>query len=78
MVDVKGKWALITGASRGIGFGAAVKMAEYGCNLILQGRTEEHLEKIVDKVKELGVQAVPMACELSDPGGALGHQTFTV
>lgn len=56
MVDVKGKWALITGASRGIGFGAAVFMAERGCNLILQGRTIEHLENVVSKVKELGVE----------------------
>ena len=66
MVNVKGRWAFITGASRGIGYGAALKMAEYGCNLILQGRTEEHLEKVVSNVKALGVEAVPMACELSD------------
>ena len=66
MVDVKGRWALITGASRGIGFCAAVFMAEKGCNLILQGRALEHLENVVAKVKELGVEAVPVACELSD------------
>ncbi len=66
MGDVKGKWALITGASRGIGYLAALKMAEQGCNLILQSRSMEHLEKVLEKVKELGVEAVPMACELSD------------
>ncbi|MCR5769689.1 MAG: SDR family oxidoreductase [Butyrivibrio sp.] len=66
MVDVKGRWALITGASRGIGFLAAIFMAQRGCNLILQGRTSEHLESVVNKAKELGVEAVPMACELSD------------
>ena len=32
MVDVKGKWALITGASRGIGRLTALFMAEQGCN----------------------------------------------
>ena len=66
MVEVKGRWALITGASRGIGYGAALFMAGRGCNLILQGRTEEHLAKVVKEAQALGVQAVPMACELSD------------
>lgn len=66
MVDVKGKWALITGASRGIGYGAALFLAKKGCNLIVQGRTEEHLNKVVNEARSLGVEAVPMACELSD------------
>ena len=66
MVDVKGRWALITGASRGIGYGAAVFMAKRGCNLILQGRTEEHLQKALNEVRSYGVEAYPMACELSD------------
>ena len=38
MIDVKGKWALITGASRGIGKLSAIFMAEQGCNLILHSR----------------------------------------
>ena len=42
MVDVKGRWAFITGAARGIGYGAAIFMAKRGCNLILHGRTAEH------------------------------------
>ncbi|MCR5427366.1 MAG: SDR family oxidoreductase [Lachnospiraceae bacterium] len=66
MVDVKNRWAFITGASRGIGFGAALFMAKKGCNLILHGRKEEHLEKVVSMVRAEGVQAVPVACELSD------------
>ena len=61
MVDVKGRWALITGASRGIGYGAAVFMAKRGCNLILQGRTEEHLQKVLNEVRSYGVEACPMA-----------------
>ncbi len=66
MVDVKGRWALITGASRGIGYGAAVFMAKQGCNLILHGRTEEHLSNVLTAVKELGVEAYAAPAELSD------------
>lgn len=66
MVDVKGKWALITGASRGIGYGAAIAMSERGCNLILQGRTEEHLKEILSEVRLRGVNVHAIGCELSD------------
>ena len=33
--DVRGKWALITGANRGIGYRVTKFMAAEGCNLIL-------------------------------------------
>jgi len=67
MVDVKGRWALITGAARGIGYLTAVFMAKRGCNLILHGRTAEHCEKVLGEVKALGVQAYSIGAELSDP-----------
>jgi len=56
MVDVKGKWAFITGASCGIGYGAALFMAKRGCTLILHGREIEHLEKVSAEAKALGVE----------------------
>ena len=34
MLDLKGKWVLVTGASRGIGRLSALFMASQGCNLI--------------------------------------------
>ena len=66
MIEVKGRWALITGASRGIGYLTSLYLAEKGCNLILHGRTEEHLNPVLMKVKELGVLAHAVPCELSD------------
>ena len=66
MVNVKGRWALITGASRGIGYLAAKFMAEKGCNLVLHGRTEENCAKILAEVKALGVEAYAVGAELSD------------
>ena len=66
MVDVKGRWAFITGASRGIGYLTAEFMAQQGCNLVLHSRKNEHLEKISARVKELGVQVHCVSAELSD------------
>lgn len=66
MVNVKGRWALITGASRGIGYLSALFMAEQGCNLILHSRKPEHTEKVLSEVRAKGVQAHAVSAELTD------------
>ena len=53
MVDVRGKWALVTGASRGIGRLAAVFLAQRGCNIIAQGRTKAHSAGLVEELKAM-------------------------
>ncbi|MBQ9325108.1 MAG: SDR family oxidoreductase [Clostridia bacterium] len=67
MYDVKGKWALITGAARGIGRLTALFMARQGCNLILHSRDLSHTQGILEEVRRMGVSAHAVACELSDP-----------
>lgn len=66
MVDVKGKWALITGASRGIGYLTALFLAEKGCNLVLHSRNAEHCRKVLSEVLSHGVDAYVVSAELSD------------
>ena len=66
MVDVKGKWALITGASRGVGYQLALFMAKRGCNLILHSRNPEHTQKVEAEVKALGVETYCVAAELAN------------
>lgn len=66
MVDVKGKWAFITGASRGIGYLTAIFMAKQGCNLILHSRKPENTAKVIEEVKALGVDAFAVSAEVSD------------
>ena len=65
MVSVKGKWAFITGASRGVGYELALFMAARGCNLILHSRSKSNSEKILNEVKALGVNAINVQAELS-------------
>lgn len=66
MIDVKGKWALITGASRGIGKLSAVFMAEQGCNLILHSRKKEHSDAVAAMCREKGAEVYQVEAELSD------------
>jgi len=66
MTSVAGRWALITGASRGIGYLTALFLAEKGCNLILHSRTPEHAKKVLEEVKAKGVEAYVVSAELSD------------
>lgn len=66
MISVNGKWALITGASRGIGKLTALFMAEQGCNLILHSRNLKHSEEVLAAVKEFGVEAYCVQAELAN------------
>ena len=66
MYQVKGKWALITGASRGIGYLTALFMAKQGCNLILHSRKLSHTEKVLEEVRALGVAAHAVEADLND------------
>lgn len=67
MYQVKGKWAFITGAARGIGYLAAKFLAAEGCNLILHSRDLEHTKKVIEEVEGMGVSAHAVACELGEP-----------
>ena len=61
MPDLRGKNAIITGASKGIGRAIATRLAENGVNLVLAARTKETLDEAVNdlkkknKVKVIGV-----------------------
>ena len=66
MIDIQGKWALVTGASRGLGFLAAQALAQRGCSVILQSRSVEHLQKAAAAISELGVEVKCVSCELAE------------
>ena len=50
-LNLKGKNAVITGASRGIGKAIALKLAEFGANLVLAARTQDVLDETVREIK---------------------------
>ena len=77
-LHLKGKTALITGASKGIGEGTALSLAAEGCNLILVSRTEADLERLASKIKDRYQVSVNIyAFDLSEDGavGRLLNET---
>lgn len=65
-LNLKGRIALITGGSRGIGFGIATGLAAAGCHLHLASRSAEDLQRAVTRIKdEYQVEVTPHALDLS-------------
>jgi len=64
-ISLSGKWALITGASRGIGYQIALSMAKLGVNIITHSRSHSHNEAIISECSKLGVETISMEAELS-------------
>lgn len=65
MRDLKGKTALVTGASRGIGVHIARALAERGCHLVLSARRAESLAELARECEGRGVTARVVAADVS-------------
>ena len=64
--DIRGKWALVTGASRGIGRQVSLGLSQYGCNVVLHSREAAHTRALAAELSAKGVQVRQVASELSD------------
>jgi len=64
----QGKWALITGASAGIGEAFAVELAAAGVNLVLTARRKDRLEAITTRlIAEYKIQVKVLVADLEQP-----------
>jgi len=64
-VKLEGRWALITGSSRGIGQQLAVGLAGHGCNILVHGREASHTTSTIEMLKPFGVQVHALHGDLS-------------
>ena len=65
-MDLKGKTALVTGASRGIGPHLASAVARRGMNLVLTGRSGPELEAVAADQRKHGVRVLTVVADLLD------------
>ena len=64
-MQLNGKTALITGASRGIGAATAAALAAEGASVVLAARTTDQIEANAAAIREAGGQAIAVACDVS-------------
>ncbi|HUX28548.1 MAG TPA: SDR family oxidoreductase [Terracidiphilus sp.] len=65
--DFKDKWALVTGASAGIGTAVARELAGHGARLILTARRAERLEALAAELTAKGTEVRMIVADLNDP-----------
>ena len=67
-LGLKDKRALVTGASRGLGYATALLLAKEGCKVALNSRDEDKIQAAAEKISnETGTQAVGLAGDVAAP-----------
>ena len=63
-IGIEGKYALVTGGSRGIGLSIARALADEGCNIAICARGEERLSEAVSDLEKKGINAVGISVDV--------------
>jgi 3-oxoacyl-[acyl-carrier protein] reductase len=67
---IRGKQALVCGASKGLGRGCAEALAAEGVHITLVARTADVLEATAEEIRRrCGVTVTPVACDITTPEG---------
>jgi uncharacterized protein len=65
--DFNGKWALVTGASAGIGVALARELASHGAKIILTARRKDRLDSLAAELTASGTEVRIVVADLNDP-----------
>ena len=81
MFNLKGRVAVISGASSGLGKQMARGFAEQGADLVILARRVEKLEELKEELEQKGVKVLPIKCDVTstediDNAAKLSEETF--
>ena len=65
-INLKNKYALVTGAGKGLGKACAVALAEAGSNLIIISRTQKDLSTVSKLIKKFKVKCKAYVCDVTN------------
>ena len=69
-LGIVGKWALVCGASKGLGYACAEALAREGVNVLIAARGAPALEEAAERLKKLGAgQVLAVACDVTTEQG---------
>jgi NAD(P)-dependent dehydrogenase (short-subunit alcohol dehydrogenase family) len=66
--ELRGKVAVVTGSSRGIGKGIALRLAREGMKVVITSNVPEDVEQTAAVLGELGVELLALTADLGEPG----------
>ena len=86
-LGIQGKWALVCGASKGLGFGCAQALVQEGVNVVINARSDGPLQEAASQLRAISaklasasgqkpVQVLAVACDITSPEGR--EAVFTV
>jgi len=68
-LGIAGRKAIVCASSRGLGLACAKALAEAGCEVVINGRSPEHVAAAADELRRTGAKIVPVVADVAAPEG---------